>query len=85
MIKNSTRPGAELLTPKKRTPERRPAVPWLETYRGNGDASRGHNIKTVQARLGHASPAITLSLYVHPDEEQDTAAANHLGDLLGKA
>jgi integrase len=45
----------------------------------------GHNIKTVQTRLGHASPAITLSLYVHPDEEQDTAAANHLGDLLGKA
>jgi integrase len=42
----------------------------------------GHNIKTVQTRLGHSTPAITLALYVHPDEEQDAAAAAHLGGLL---
>ena len=42
----------------------------------------GQNIKTVQTRLGHASPATTLALYVHPVVERDREAADHLGALL---
>jgi integrase len=42
----------------------------------------GQNIKTVQTRLGHSSPAITMSLYVHPAEEADRSAAEHFGAIL---
>jgi integrase len=42
----------------------------------------GQNIKTVQARLGHSTPAITMSLYVHPIEEADRSAAEHFGAIL---
>ena len=42
----------------------------------------GQNIKTVQTRLGHASPATTLALYVHPVEKRDREAADLLGALL---
>lgn len=40
------------------------------------------NIKTVQARLGHATPAITMALYVSPLQERDQDAAEHLGKLI---
>jgi integrase len=39
----------------------------------------GQNIKTVQHRLGHSTPAITLQLYTHPVAERDQEAAAHLG------
>jgi integrase len=42
----------------------------------------GANLKTVQARLGHSTPAITLSLSVHPVDERDAEAAAHLGKML---
>ena len=42
----------------------------------------GQNIKTVQTRLGHSTPAITMSLYVHPAEEADRSAAEHFGAIL---
>jgi integrase len=45
----------------------------------------GENIKTVQARLGHSTPAITMALYVHPVDERDRAAAERLGALLPKS
>jgi integrase len=44
----------------------------------------GQNIKTVQARLGHSTPAITLALYTHPVDERDAEAAEHLGKLIGR-
>ena len=44
----------------------------------------GANIKTVQTRLGHASPAITLSLYTHPTDAADQAAADHFETVLSK-
>jgi integrase len=44
--------------------------------------NNGTNIKTVQARLGHSTPAITLSLYVHPVDERDAEAAEQLGKLI---
>jgi integrase len=45
----------------------------------------GANLKTVQARLGHSTPAITLALYVHPVDERDAEAAAHqqLGNNFG--
>lgn len=42
----------------------------------------GQNIKTVQARLGHSTPAITLALYVHPVDQRDRAAADHFDEAL---
>jgi integrase len=45
----------------------------------------GQNVKTVQARLGHSTPAITLALYVHPVDERDAEAAAHLGSLIERA
>lgn len=42
----------------------------------------GQNIKTVQNRLGHSTPAITLALYVHPVAERDREAADHFGAIL---
>jgi integrase len=42
----------------------------------------GTDIKTVQTRLGHSTPAITLALYVHPTQERDQAAGEHLASLL---
>jgi len=44
--------------------------------------SGGTDIKTVQTRLGHSTPAITLSLYVHPTAERDQAAGEQLAGLL---
>lgn len=45
----------------------------------------GENVKTVQKRLGHAKPSITLDTYTHlwPDEEDTTRAAVEaaLGDV----
>lgn len=40
------------------------------------------DIKTVQMRLGHSTPAITLALYSHPVSERDVAAGEHLADLI---
>jgi integrase len=42
----------------------------------------GQNIKTVQARLGHSTPAITLALYVHPVDQRDRTAADHFDQAL---
>lgn len=42
----------------------------------------GENVKTVQARLGHSTPAITLALYMHADDEHDRAAADHFQGVL---
>ncbi|GHC62465.1 tyrosine-type recombinase/integrase [Streptomyces cinnamoneus] len=43
------------------------------------------NVKTVQKRLGHAKPSITLDTYTHlwPDDEDTTRAAVEevLGDV----
>jgi integrase len=44
----------------------------------------GESPKTVQTRLGHSTPAITMALYVHPVDERDRAAAERLGALLPK-
>jgi integrase len=45
----------------------------------------GENVKTVQKRLGHTKPSITLDTYMHlwPDEEDTTRAAVEavLGDV----
>jgi integrase len=42
----------------------------------------GVDAKTVATRLGHSTPAITLRLYVHPQDHLDRAAADRLGALL---
>jgi integrase len=44
----------------------------------------GSNIKTVQTRLGHSTPAITMALYVHPVDERDAEDAAHVGKLIGR-
>lgn len=45
--------------------------------------AEGADIKTVQARLGHASADITLNIYSHAIEANDRQAANAFDKLLG--
>lgn len=42
----------------------------------------GADVKTVQARLGHASADTTLNIYSHAIEANDRKAASVFGDLL---
>lgn len=42
----------------------------------------GSDIKTVQARLGHASPSTTLSIYAHAIEANDRTASNRIDHIL---
>lgn len=44
--------------------------------------ANGVDIKTVQARLGHANASITLGWYAHAIPEKDHKAADLLGSLL---
>lgn len=44
--------------------------------------SKGVDPKTVANRLGHSSPATTLSIYSHFVPEADRHASDILGDLL---
>lgn len=44
--------------------------------------ANGVDVKTVQARLGHSDPALTLKWYAHSIEENDRQAAALLGGLL---
>ena len=42
----------------------------------------GVNVKTVQARLGHSDPKLTLAVYAQATSEADRAAADVLGKRL---
>ena len=42
----------------------------------------GADVKTVQARLGHASPSTTLAIYSHAIEANDRKAADAFSRLL---
>ena len=42
----------------------------------------GEDIKTVQARLGHAKASTTLDMYAHAMPEKDKEAAQIIGNLL---
>lgn len=42
----------------------------------------GEHPKVIQARLGHASPALSMGLYAHVPDDLDRAAASHLEDLF---
>ena len=44
--------------------------------------SRGHDIRTVANRLGHANPAIPLRVYAHAVESADGPVAAILGQIL---
>ena len=43
---------------------------------------RGHDIRTVANRLGHANPAMTLRVYAHALDIADQAVAETLGAAL---
>lgn len=45
--------------------------------------AHGVDIKTVQARMGHANASITLNLYAHAVPENDAKAAELLGSIMG--
>ena len=46
--------------------------------------ANGVDLKTVQTRLGHASPTLTMSFYAHALPEQDRQAAALIGDLFSQ-
>ena len=43
----------------------------------------GIGANTVSDRLGHASPAFTLAVYGHSDQERDRQAAATIAGVLG--
>ena len=45
----------------------------------------GVDLNTVSNRLGHSTPAFTLSVYGHSDDEQDRRAAAAIGALMSSA
>ena len=47
--------------------------------------ARGHDIRTVANRLGHANPAMTLRVYAHAVESADGPVADMLGGILDEA
>lgn len=44
--------------------------------------ARGHDIRTVANRLGHANPAMTPRVYAHAVESADGPVADMLGGIL---
>jgi integrase len=58
-----------------------PAHAWRHTA-ATALIHAGANIKTIQSRLGHASPSTTLGLYAHPTDAADQAAADHFESML---
>lgn len=46
--------------------------------------ANGVDAKTVQTRLGHANPSITLSWYAHAIPEKDREAAEMVGALFSE-
>jgi integrase len=44
--------------------------------------NEGKDIKTVQNRLGHSTPAITMALYTHVSDEHDRAASDAMDERL---
>jgi integrase len=58
-----------------------PAHAWRHTA-ATALIHAGANIKTIQSRLGHASPSTTLSVYAHPTEAADRDAADHFETVL---
>ncbi|QNQ90757.1 tyrosine-type recombinase/integrase [Corynebacterium poyangense] len=57
----------------------------LRHYHATKLIRAGVPIKTVQARLGHASAAMTLDIYLHAIPGDDELAARVAGDLLPHA
>ena len=47
--------------------------------------ANGVDVKTVQTRLGHADPALTLKWYAHSVEESSRQAAALMGGLLASS
>lgn len=45
----------------------------------------GMDVKTVQARLGHASPSTTLSIYSHAIKANDRRAADAFDRAISSA
>jgi integrase len=45
----------------------------------------GENVVTVSARLGHASPSITLGVYSHALPARDQDAADRIGEIMRAA
>lgn len=42
----------------------------------------GTDMKTVQSRVGHATPSITLGLYAHKSDDRDRVAADQFAAIL---
>jgi integrase len=54
----------------------------LRHWSATTSIARGHDIRTVANRLGHANPAMTLRVYAHAVESADGPVATMLGDVL---
>jgi integrase len=54
----------------------------LRHWTATAAISRGHDVGTVAARLGHADPAMTMPVYAHVVEGADQAVALTLGQAI---
>ncbi len=54
----------------------------LRHWSATTSIARGHDIRTVANRLGHANPAMTLWVYAHAVESADGPVADMLGEVL---
>jgi len=54
----------------------------LRHWSATTSIARGHDIRTVANRLGHANPAMTLRVYAHAVESADGPVADMLGEVL---
>jgi integrase len=70
-----------LLMRRAKVSGRAPTHAWRHTC-ATALIDAGVDTATVQARLGHSTPAITLSTYVHRTERRDTAAGEQLAALV---
>jgi len=64
-----------------------PKVPFHALRHAHASAliAAGLDVVTVSRRLGHASPAITLTVYSHLFSDSDSRAADAIGAALGTA
>lgn len=54
----------------------------LRHWTATAAISRGHDVRTVAGRLGHANPAMTLRVYAHARDAADVQLAESLGAVL---
>jgi len=57
---------------------------WIGAFSRFAIAWEGLPLTAVSARLGHASPQITMSIYAHALNEHDAEASGLIGGIVAE-